>query len=150
MRNILLVDDNPADSDLTAEILGRQDSNVRIQAVADGVEAIAFLRGQGKYAGALRPQLMVLDLNMPRKDGRAVLAAVRADPVLKRIPVVVFTTSSAPQDILRSYEMGASSYVAKPGNLADFVSAVTEIGKFWLSCACLPCREMQVRNTNES
>ncbi len=143
MQDILLVDDNPADSDLTAEILARQGCETHIEAVADGVEAIAFLRGQGKYSGFLLPHLMVLDLNMPRKDGRAVLAAVRADPVLKRIPVVVFTTSSAPQDILRSYELGASCYVSKPGNLTDFVSAVTEIGRFWLGCARLPCRAVQ-------
>ncbi len=149
MRDILLVDDNPADIDLTAETLARQGCEAHIQAVGDGVEAIAFLRGQGKYAGVLCPHLIVLDLNMPRKDGRAVLAAVRADPVLKRIPVVVFTTSSAPQDILRSYELGASCYVSKPGNLADFVSAVTEIAKFWLGCVCLPCREPQEKNANQ-
>jgi CheY-like chemotaxis protein len=141
MRDILLVDDNPADSDLTAEILAWQGCVGQIQAVTDGAEALAFLRGEGKYAGALRPHLMVVDLNMPRKDGRGVLAAMRADPALKKIPVVIFTTSSAQQDILRSYELGASCYVTKPGNLRDFVSAVTEIARFWLNCASVPSRE---------
>jgi len=139
--DVLLVDDNPADTDLTADVLRRHGCGGRIRAVADGVEAIAFLRGQGKYARDPRPHLMILDLNMPRKDGRAVLAAVRADPVLKRIPVVIFTTSLAPQDIARCYELGASCYVNKPGNLAEFVAAVTGIGDFWLGCACLPPRE---------
>jgi chemotaxis family two-component system response regulator Rcp1 len=140
--DILLVDDNPADSDLTAEVLARHGCRGSVNRVTDGVEAIAFLRGQGKYAGALHPHLVVLDLNMPRKDGRAVLAAVRADPVLKKIPVVIFTTSLAPQDIMRSYELGASCYVQKPGTLAEFVSAVTGICNFWLGCAILPNREL--------
>ena len=140
--DVLLVDDNPADSDLTAEILVRNGCRGHIQTVVDGVEAIAFLRGQGKYAGELHPHLMILDLNMPRKDGGAVLVAVRADPLLKKIPVVVFTTSQAAQDIVRSYELGASCYVHKPGNLAEFVSAVAEIGKFWLGCASVPSRDL--------
>jgi two-component system, chemotaxis family, response regulator Rcp1 len=140
--DVLLVDDNPADSDLTAEILATQGCRGRIHAVRDGVEAIAFLRGQGEYLGQMHPHLMILDLNMPRKDGRAVLAALRADPVLKKIPVVVFTTSLAAKDITRSYELGASCYVNKPGNLPEFVAAVGEIAKFWLGCACLPHREL--------
>lgn len=149
MWDILLVDDNPADSDLTLEILTRQGCEGHVQAVVDGVEAIAFLRGEGKYAGVLNPHLMVLDLNMPRKDGRAVLAAVRADPVLRRIPVVIFTSSSAQKDILRSYELGASCYVNKPGNLSDFVTAVTEIARFWMGCVCMPSRELPGKTDQE-
>lgn len=136
--DILLVDDNPADSDLTAEVLERNCRPARIHAVLDGVEAIAFLRRGGKYADALSPHLIVLDLNMPRKDGRAVLAEIKADPVLRKAPVVVFTTSLAPKDIAQSYALGANCYVGKPGNLSEFVAAVTEIGNFWFRRACLP------------
>lgn len=139
--DILLVDDNPADSDLTAEILARHGCRGCIHAVTDGVEAIAFLRGQGKYAGVLPPELVVLDLNMPRKDGRAVLAEVKSDPTLRKIPVIVFTTSQAPRDIVRSYELGANCYINKPGNLSEFVAAVTELGNFWFGRAYLPHQE---------
>lgn len=139
--DILLADDNPADSDLTAEVLARYGCQGRIHVVTDGVEAIAFLRHQQNYAELPSPRIVVLDLNMPRKDGRAVLVEMRADAVLKRIPVVVFTTSLAPQDIVRSYELGASCYVNKPGSLAEFVAAVTGIARFWFGCACLPQQE---------
>ncbi len=141
MSDILLVDDNPADSDLTAEILAQHGCLGHIRAVPDGVEALAALRGEGKYAGTASPQLVVLDLNMPRKDGRAVLAEVKADPALRRIPVIVFTTSQAPQDVVRSYELGANCYINKPGNLPEFVAAVTELGNFWFCRAYLPPRE---------
>ncbi len=138
--DILLVDDNPADTDLTAELLARHGCTGAIHIVRDGVEAIAFLRGQGRYSGGPTPQLVVLDLNMPRKDGRAVLAEVKSDPVLRKIPVIVFTTSQSPRDITRSYELGANCYVNKPGNLPEFVAAVTEFGNFWFRRAHLPHR----------
>jgi two-component system, chemotaxis family, response regulator Rcp1 len=138
MPEILLVDDNPADSDLTADVLEHSGCRGEIHSVKDGVEAIAFLRRHGKYAEALLPHLIVLDLNMPRKDGRAVLAEVKVDPLLRQIPIIVFTTSLAPQDILRSYELGANCYVNKPGTLAEFVSAVTGFSNFWFRCASLP------------
>jgi CheY-like chemotaxis protein len=133
---ILLVDDNPADTDLTSEVLAR--SGCASHSVIDGVEAIAFLRREGKYANAILPDFVMLDLNLPKKDGRAVLAEVKADPVLRKIPIAIFSTSEAPQDIVRSYELGANCYVSKPGNLRDFISAVTAIGEFWFRLAHLP------------
>jgi chemotaxis family two-component system response regulator Rcp1 len=136
--DVLLVDDNPADTDLTAEVLERHGCQGHIHTVHDGVEAMAFLRGEGKYAGEPVPQLVMLDLNMPRKDGRAVLAEVKRDPALKKIPIIVFTTSQSPKDISRSYELGANCYVNKPGNLPEFVAAVTEFGNFWFRRAYLP------------
>ena len=138
---ILLVDDNPADTDLTGEVLARNGCPSHIHAVVDGVEAIAFLRREGKYANALLPHFVILDLSLPKKDGRAVLAEVKADPVLREIPIVIFSTSEARQDIVRSYELGANCYVSKPGNLPDFISAVTSIGEFWLGLAHLPREE---------
>jgi two-component system, chemotaxis family, response regulator Rcp1 len=141
ISEILVVDDNPADSDLTADVLGRNGCKGAIHSVKDGVEAIAFLRRQGKYAEVLSPDLIILDLNMPRKDGRAVLAEVKVDPVLRIIPIIVFTTSQAPQDVSRSYELGANCYVNKPGNLAEFVLAVTSFSNFWFCCACLPSQK---------
>jgi chemotaxis family two-component system response regulator Rcp1 len=138
---ILLVDDNPADTDLTREVLARDGCPIHIHAVTDGVEAIAFLRREGKYAKALLPDFVILDLSLPKKDGRVVLAEVKADPVLHKIPIVIFSTSEARQDILQSYELGANCYVSKPGNLTDFISAVTSIGEFWFGLARLPREE---------
>ncbi|MGD0506153.1 MAG: response regulator [Terriglobales bacterium] len=138
---ILLVDDNPADTDLTSEVLARYGCPSHIHVVTDGVEAIAFLRQEGKYANALPPDFVILDLSLPRKDGRAVLAEIKTDSVLRKIPIAIFSTSEARQDIVRSYEMGANCYVSKPGNLRDFVSAVTSIGEFWFGWARLPREE---------
>ena|SRR6266446_6663587 len=140
---VLLVDDNPGDTDLIADVLKRNDRHTRVHSVADGVEAMAFLRGEGKYANAVPPTLIVLDLNMPRKDGQAVLAEVKSDPALLHIPVVVFCTSKARNDIATSYRLGANSYVSKPGDLNGFVSAVTAIGDFWLGVANVSRREEQ-------
>jgi CheY-like chemotaxis protein len=138
---ILMVDDNPADSQLAAEVLARNSCPSHIQFVTGGVQAIAFLRHEGEYANALSPDFVILDLNLPHKDGRAVLAEVKADPVLRKIPIAIFSTSAAQQDITRSYELGANCYVSKPGNLKDFVSAVTLIGDFWFGLARLPHEE---------
>jgi chemotaxis family two-component system response regulator Rcp1 len=138
---ILLVDDNPADTDLTSEVLSRHGSPSHIHAVTDGVEAIAFLRQEGKYANARLPDFVILDLNLPKKDGRNVLAEVKADRLLRRIPIAIFSTSEARQDIVRSYELGANCYVSKPGNLQGFISAVTSMGEFWFGLARLPCAE---------
>jgi chemotaxis family two-component system response regulator Rcp1 len=138
---ILLVDDNPADTDLTSEVLSRSGRPSHIHAVVNGADAIALLRREGKYANAILPDLVILDLNLPKKDGRAVLAEVKADPVLRKIPIAVFSTSEARQDIVRSYELGANCYVSKPGNLRDFISAVTSIGDFWFGSARLPREE---------
>jgi two-component system, chemotaxis family, response regulator Rcp1 len=138
MPEVLLVDDNPADVDLTREALARSRCSHLLNSVSDGLEAIAFLHREGKYREVRRPDLMILDLNLPRKDGRSVLAEVKNDPDLRRTPVVIFSTSQAGQDIGHSYQLGANSYVSKPGNLDEFFSAVRSIGEFWLACACLP------------
>ena len=138
---VLLVDDNPADSDLTGEVLARNGCPSNIHAVINGVEAVAFLRREGKYANALLPDFVILDLSLPGKDGRAVLAEVKGDQRLRKIPIAIFSTSEAQQDVVRSYELGANCYVRKPGNLQDFISAVTSMGEFWLGLARLPREE---------
>ena len=138
---VLLVDDNPADTDLTSEVLSRNAHPSHIHSVIDGVEAIAFLRHEGQYANALIPDFVLLDLNLPRKDGRAVLSDLKGDPLLRRIPITIFSSSVAQQDIMRSYELGANCYVSKPGNLKDFISAVTSIGEFWFGVVRLPQKE---------
>ena len=138
MPEILLVDDNPADSDLTWMVLARSTRQNHISAVYDGEQAMAFLHRSGKHSNAVRPQLVVLDLNLPRKDGRTVLDEVKADPELRKIPVVIFTTSRSGRDIARCYELGANCYVSKPGNLDDFRSVVRSIEDFWFGSASLP------------
>jgi two-component system, chemotaxis family, response regulator Rcp1 len=138
MPEILLVDDNPADSDLTWLVLARSTRQNHISAVYDGEQAMSFLQRTGKHTNAVRPHLVVLDLNLPRKDGRAVLDEVKADPELRKIPVVIFTTSRSGRDIARCYELGANCYVSKPGNLDDFRSVVRSIEDFWFGSASLP------------
>jgi chemotaxis family two-component system response regulator Rcp1 len=138
---ILMVDDNPADIDLTSEVLAQSERHFHVNAVNDGVEAISFLRRQGKYAKAPVPDLVVLDLNLPRKDGCEVLSNIRADPSLAKIPVVIFTSSQASSDIARSYKLGANCYLKKPGNLPEFVAAVQSMAEFWLTFATLPQKE---------
>jgi two-component system, chemotaxis family, response regulator Rcp1 len=140
---ILMVDDNPADIDLTSEVLAQSEQHFHVSAVNDGVEAISFLRRQGKYAEAPAPDLVVLDLNLPRKDGCEVLSNIKADPALAKIPVVIFTTSQANSDITRSYELGANCYLRKPGNLPEFIAVVQSMAEFWLGFASLPQREKQ-------
>jgi two-component system, chemotaxis family, response regulator Rcp1 len=141
MPQVLLVDDNPADIDLASDALAHCRCPHQISAVTDGEQALAFLHGQGEYAGRPRPDLLLLDLNLPRKDGRAVLAEVKADPALRRMPVVILSTSQAQQDIAHSYDLGANSYVCKPGNLHDYIEAIHSIGEFWFGYACLPHEE---------
>ncbi|MGA9040108.1 MAG: response regulator [Terriglobales bacterium] len=138
---ILLVDDNPADLDLTIDALAQSKWPSNVSTVSDGAEALAFLRREGKYAAAARPNLVLLDLNLPRKDGRSVLAEVKSDPTLRRIPVVIFSTSQAPLDIGRCYELKANSYVSKPSTLKDWMAAVILLKEFWIGCACLPHEE---------
>jgi two-component system, chemotaxis family, response regulator Rcp1 len=139
--DVLLVDDNPADIDLTREVLSRCPWPHETRAVADGAQAIAFLHREGEYADENSPDLIILDLNLPRQDGRAVLAKVKADPGLRNTPVVVFSSSQAQMDVLRCFELGANSYITKPGNLQGFVSSVTSIGEYWLGQAVLPPRK---------
>jgi chemotaxis family two-component system response regulator Rcp1 len=135
---ILLVEDNPGDVRLTEEALKDGKVSNRLNVVGDGVEALAFLRQEGKYAGAPRPDVILLDLNLPRKDGRQVLAEIKADDDLKRIPVVVLTTSSSEQDILRSYNLHANCYITKPVDLEQFIEVVKGIEDFWLTIVKLP------------
>src|SRR5437879_405763 len=130
VAEVLLVDDNPADIDLTSDVLAKSKRHFHVSAVNDGAEAISFLRQQGKYVEAPVPDLVVLDLNLPRKDGREVLSEVKADPNLARIPVVIFTTSQASSDISSSYEIGANGYLRKPGTLPDFVTLVRDMEEF--------------------
>lgn len=138
LAQILLVEDSPSDTDLTMEALREARVPNRLSVVEDGVEAMAFLHREGKYAGAPRPDLILLDLNLPRKDGREVLAEIKSDPILQTIPVVVLTTSKAEQDVLRAYHLHANCYVAKPVGFEQFLAAVRSIEEFWLLLATLP------------
>ncbi len=135
---ILLVEDNPADVRLTREVLENGDGSTRLRVVRDGEEAMAFLRRQGEYADCARPNLVLLDLNLPKKDGREVLQELKADTNLCRIPVVVLTTSAAESDISRSYELHANCFITKPLDLDEFFSVVQSIKDFWLASARLP------------
>ena len=135
---ILLVEDSASDADLTEEALGEGKVLNHLHWVQDGVEALAFLHRQGKYSDAPRPDLILLDLNLPKKDGRDVLAQIKADPSLKLIPVVILTTSAAERDILRTYELNANCYVTKPIDLEQFISVVKLIEEFWLALVKLP------------
>jgi CheY-like chemotaxis protein len=135
---ILLVEDNPGDVRLMMETFKECKLPNRISVVEDGVEAIAFLRRQGKYPSAPRPHLILLDLNLPRKSGREVLEEIKVDPELRRIPVVVLTTSSAEHDLLRSYDLHANCYINKPVDLEQFVVVVRSIEDFWLTLVKLP------------
>jgi CheY-like chemotaxis protein len=135
---ILLVEDNPADVRLTREVLEEGDEPTRLNVVGDGEEAMMFLRRQGPYAHCARPSLVLLDLNLPKKDGREVLAELKSDAELRRIPVVVLTTSGAESDISRSYELHANCFITKPLDLDDFFSVVRSIKDFWLASARLP------------
>jgi chemotaxis family two-component system response regulator Rcp1 len=137
---LLIVDDNPADVVLACEALAASQHRGQISSVGDGEEAMCFLNRREKYENAVRPDLVILDLNLPKKDGRAVLAALKADPNLQQIPVVIFSTSQLSQDIARSYSLGANCYVSKPGNLNDYFSAVKSIEQFWFCFASLPPR----------
>jgi chemotaxis family two-component system response regulator Rcp1 len=135
---ILLVEDNPGDVRLTVE--GLKESKVRnnLHVARDGVEAMAFLRREGQHTGAVRPDLILLDLNLPRMDGREVLSEIKSDAKLKMIPVVVLTTSNAEQDVLRSYELQANCYITKPVDLEQFITVVKSIEDFWFSIVTLP------------
>jgi len=139
--NILLVEDNPADIRLTQEVF--KDGHIRntLNIVMDGEEAILYLRKLGKYSGVDTPELILLDLNLPKKDGREVLAEIKADPMLKCIPVIVLTTSAAEQDILNTYSHHANCYIMKPVDLGQFINVVRSIEQFWLTIVKLPNSE---------
>ncbi|MCK4736890.1 MAG: response regulator [Methanophagales archaeon] len=135
---LLLVEDNPGDVRLTQEALKDGKMNNNMHVTWDGVEALEFLHRVGKYAEAPRPDLILLDLNLPRKDGRDVLVEIKADENLKRIPVVVLTTSKAEEDIFKAYDLHANCYISKPVGLDQFVRVVRSIEEFWFTIVKLP------------
>ena len=135
---ILLVEDSPSDATLTIEALEAGKVANKLTLVEDGVEAMEFLKRSGKYAKASRPDLIMLDLNLPRKDGREVLAEIKNDPDLKVIPIIVLTTSHSDRDILQSYQLNANCYITKPVDFTQFIDVVKSIEKFWLSVVTLP------------
>lgn len=135
---ILLVEDNPADVQLTIEALKDAKVQNHLSVAEDGVQAMEFLRREGKFADAPRPDLILLDLNMPRKNGREVLNEIKLDETLKTIPVVVLTTSEAEQDIIKSYRLNANCYVTKPVDFFQFMKVIKAIEDFWLCIVQLP------------
>ena len=135
---ILLVEDNPGDARLTAEALNDAKVLNTLTVVQDGVEALTYLRRQGRYSDAPRPDVVLLDLNLPKKDGREVLAEIKEDPDLKRIPVVVLTTSKAEEDIARTYDLHGNCYISKPVDLDQFMTVVKSIENFWFTVVRLP------------
>jgi CheY-like chemotaxis protein len=135
---ILLVEDNPGDVRLTQEALKEGKVYNNLHWAKDGVEALEFLRQQGKHGKAPRPDIILLDLNLPKKDGREVLAAIKGDPRFRQIPVVILTTSAAEEDVLKSYELHANCYVTKPVDLEKFIQVVQSIDRFWLTVVTLP------------
>ena len=135
---VLLVEDNPADIDLTRDSLDSSKLHIELSVTMDGVAAIDFLAQRGAYADAPRPDLIVLDLNLPLKDGRDVLAHIKAQEVLRRIPVVVLTSSAAETDVLRSYELGANCYITKPLDFRSFHTIVQSLEYFWFTIVKLP------------
>jgi two-component system, chemotaxis family, response regulator Rcp1 len=137
---ILMVEDNPGDIRLTVEALKAGKVRNNFHTVENGEDAMTFLRRQGNFAGAPRPDLILLDLNLPKKNGREVLAEIKADPDLRRIPVVILTASEAEQDILRSYNLHANCYITKPVDLERFIEVVKSVESFWLTVVMLPPR----------
>jgi len=135
---ILLAEDNPGDVKLTRKALAEGKLANNLHVVGDGVEAMAYLRGEGEYEGRPRPDLVLLDLNMPRKDGRAVLEEIKCDEDLKRIPVVVLTSSEAEEDVAKSYELHANAYLTKPIDFDGFLEIVGSLEEFWLEVVKLP------------
>jgi chemotaxis family two-component system response regulator Rcp1 len=135
---ILLVEDNPGDVRLTVEALRDSKVQNKLYVTKDGMEATAFLRGEGRYADAPRPDLILLDLNLPKKNGPEVLAEIKEDPALKHIPVVILTSSKAEEDIIKTYNLHANCYINKPIDLEQFMMVVKSIRDFWLTIVKLP------------
>ena len=138
LLEILLVEDNPADVRLTVEALKEDKVSNHLSVVRDGAEALAFLHRERKYADSPRPDLILLDLNVPKKNGHEVLAEIKTDPDLRRIPVVVLTHSDAEQDVARSYNLHANCHIKKPVDLEEFVMVVKAIDQFWFTIVELP------------
>jgi CheY-like chemotaxis protein len=137
---ILLIEDSPSDAALTVEALQAGKIINNLNRVVDGVEAMAYLRQQGRFANSQRPDLIMLDLNLPKKDGREVLRELKNDPSLKLIPIIVLTTSKADKDVLQAYELNANCYITKPVDFQQFIDVIKLIKNFWLSVVTLPPR----------
>ncbi|HXE45682.1 MAG TPA: response regulator [Conexibacter sp.] len=136
--DVLLVDDDPGDTLMIREAFAHNKVRNELAAVADGVQAMQYLRREGEYKDASRPDLILLDLNLPRKDGREVLGEIKGDPELRTIPVVVLTTSHAEEDVLRSYQLHANAYVTKPVDFERFIEVVRQIDEFFVTVVKLP------------
>jgi chemotaxis family two-component system response regulator Rcp1 len=141
--DILLVEDNPGDVRLTRESLKEGKVLNTLHVAGDGIEALAFLRQEGQYAKQPLPDIILLDLNLPKKDGREVLAEIKTDPNLRRIPVVILTTSKAEEDILKSYDLHANCYITKPVDLDQFITVVKSVEEFWFTIVRLPPNGME-------
>ena len=144
---ILLAEDSPSDAFITTEALKEAKTPNRVHLVQDGVDALAFLRQEANYAGAPRPDIILLDLNMPRKDGRELLSEIKADPNLKLIPVIVLTSSSADSDIYKSYELHANCYITKPSSFTNFKEVIQSIESFWFNSVTLPTNNVTLPTT---
>ncbi len=136
--HILLIEDNPGDVRLTQEAFRESHLPIKLDVVMDGLEGVRFLRKQGKYEHATTPDLVLLDLNLPKMDGRQVLNDIKNDPILRRIPIIVLTTSNAEHDILQCYDLHANSYVNKPVDFDHFFEVIRRVEDFWLSTSILP------------
>jgi CheY-like chemotaxis protein len=145
-RNVLLVEDDPGDALMIREALETYAPETDIAAVVDGVDALRYLRREDEFADEPRPDLVLLDLNMPRKDGREALAEIKSDPGLRAIPVVVLTTSSAEADVLRSYELGVNSFITKPVTFAGLVEVMQGFTRYWFEIVELPARAIAGSN----
>ena len=137
---ILLIEDSPSDAALTMEALQSSRILNKITRVVDGIEAMEYLKQQGKFANAPRPDLIMLDLNLPKKDGREILRELKSDPSLKLLPIIVLTTSKADKDIAQSYQLNANCYITKPVDFPHFIEVVESIEQFWLTVVTLPRR----------
>jgi len=144
--NVLVVEDSPGDARLIAEAFKETKIKTSVQVVRDGVDAMRFLRQNGAYVDAIRPDLILLDLNLPRKDGREVLSEIKHDDHLKQIPVLVLTTSNHPQDIKYSYENHANSYIVKPMDMDSFFQVIKNLEEFWFRVAKLPTYKQTARD----
>jgi DNA-binding response OmpR family regulator len=140
---ILLIEDNSGDVRLTQEALKEGKILNKLHVVRDGVEAMAFLRQEGKYANAIRPDLIMLDLNLPKKDGKEVLAEIKSDSYLKVIPVIILTVSKLEEDIIKTYDLHANCYITKPIELDSFIAVVRAIEDFWLAIVKLPPHDLK-------
>ena len=141
-KEVLLVEDNPGDVRLAHEAIRETQAHINLSVVENGVAAMAFLRREGRYADAERPDLILLDLNLPKKDGREVLAEIKSDSSLKKIPVIIFSVSTVEEDIRQTYDLQANCYIVKPGDLDRLVSIVRILEDFWLALVKLPLDDM--------